>query len=244
MDSKDFKAAEGSRLEEVAKWLQLGKGMYGTSTRWTAAELIKLARGKSCLELGSADGEMTVILEKHFDRIVSVDGSQEYVRRAQARVTPKTQVIHAMFEELELAEQFDTVIISHVLEHVAHPVTILSRAKRWIATSGALLVVVPNADSLHRKAAVHMGLLQRCDELNENDQRLGHRRVYSPLSLRADIEKAGLRVGRTGGIFLKILSNAQLEATWTDKMLEAYYQIGFEFPNNCAEIWAECLLPS
>ncbi len=243
-DSQDFRTTESSRLEEIAQWFRLGKGMYGNTTRWTATELIKLARGRSCLELGSADGEMTVILEKYFDHIVSVDGSQEYVLRTKARVTPKTQVIQAMFEELELAEQFDTIIISHVLEHVADPVNIMDRAKHWIAPGGALLVVVPNADSLHRKAAVYMGLLKRCDELNEMDKRLGHRRVYSPITLCADIEKAGLCVGRTGGIFLKVLSNAQLEATWTDEMIAAYYQLGFEFPQNCAEIWVECLLPS
>lgn len=239
--SDTIKAEEKNRLDKVADWFRLEKGMYANTTRWTTIEVLRLARGKRCLELGCADGLMTTALEQHFDQVVSVDASEEYVERTRARVSQKTRVIHAFFEELELDERFETVVLSHVLEHVLDPVTLIASVKKWIAPGGVLIVVVPNANSLHRLAAVEMGLLSSVHELNSTDQKLGHRRVYSPEMLRADIEAAGYTVGQTGGIFLKVLSNAQLEAQWTPEMIEAYYKLGFLLPQHGAEIYAECL---
>lgn len=238
---------EKVRLEKVASWLSMDQGMQGRMTYWCAVELAKLAQKTSCLELGCADGYSTEVLAPHFQRFVAVDGSDDFVNRARQRITqhiqtPQVEFVCSLFEDLDLkGERFDTVICSNILEHVEDPVAILRLvAERFVAPGGAILVAVPNADSLHRRAAVYMGLLPANNALNERDQMLAHRRVYTPRTLRADIEAAGLKVGRTGGIFLKVLSNAQLEAQWTPEMIEAYYQLGFEFPDVCAEIYAEC----
>lgn len=239
--SDEFARDEQQRLEDVAQWLRFDEGMNANSIRWCATQLISLSHGDSCLELGCADGAMTQILEQHFSRLVAVDGSQDYVQQTQARVSPQTRVIHSLFETLVLDEQFDVIILSHVLEHVADPVALLTLAQKWLKPGGVILVVVPNALSLHRQAAVYMGLLPHPEALNETDKRVGHRRVYRPETLHRDIEAAGLKVGRNGGIFLKILSNAQLEQQWTPEMIEAYYRLGFDYPELCAEIYAECL---
>jgi 2-polyprenyl-3-methyl-5-hydroxy-6-metoxy-1,4-benzoquinol methylase len=174
---------------------------------------------------------------------VAVDASEEYVLATRAKVSSKTRVIQAFFEELEFDETFDTIVMGHILEHILDPVALLARAQQWLSPNSAILVIVPNAWSLHRLAAVEMGLLASPEQLNETDHRLGHRRVYTPETLRADIEKAGLVVGQTGGIFLKVLSNSQLENQWSPEMIEAYYKLGFRFPEYGAEIYAECLLP-
>ena len=41
-----------------------------------------------------------------------------------------------------------------------------------------------------------------------------------------------------GGVFMKPLSNGQIEEHWTDEMIEAFFELGQEFPENAAEIFA------
>jgi len=47
----------------------------------------------------------------------------------------------------------------HVLEHVDDPVAVLRLVKSWLKPGGRVLAAVPNARSIHRQAAVIMGLL-------------------------------------------------------------------------------------
>jgi len=64
-----------------------------------------------------------------------------------------------------------------MLEHVEDSVEVLSDVRAW---GKRLIMLVPNALSIHRLVAVEMGLLEAPDAFNELDQRLGHRRVYHP----------------------------------------------------------------
>jgi 2-polyprenyl-3-methyl-5-hydroxy-6-metoxy-1,4-benzoquinol methylase len=48
------------------------------------------------------------------------------------------------------AERFDLIIMSHVIEHLPQPVEALRHVKRYLADSGELLILTPDADSLAR----------------------------------------------------------------------------------------------
>ena len=65
---------------------------------------------------------------------------------------------------------------------MAEPVQLLRWVRTWLQPTGRLHVVVPNADSLHRRVGVAMGALGRVDELSERDRRFGQLR--KPLSQR------------------------------------------------------------
>lgn len=84
-----------------------------------------------------------------------------------------------------------------------------------------------------------MGLIPRCNSLNERDKQMGHRRVYDFETLREDLEGAGFSINYLTGIFLKPLSNAQM-ASWDERILDALFEVGKELPEYCAEIYAEC----
>ena len=112
-----------------------------------------------------------------------------------------------------------------MLEHVQDPVGILTR-QGWLSEEGRVLAAVPNSRSLHRQAAVIMGLLDFEEQLNEADHHHGHRRVYNPETFRRDFTAAGLRIDIFGGYWLKPLSNGQIEASWTPEMLDAFMTLG------------------
>ena len=99
---------------------------------------------------------------------------------------------------------------------------------------------VPNGNSIHRLAAVKMGLLDNTCQLNSRDLALGHRRVYTPQTFRVDIEKSGLKVLEIGGVYLKPLSNGQIQEHWSEEMIQGFYELGKDFPELAAEIFVVC----
>ena len=200
-------------------------------------------KGKRCLELGCADGKGTEYLVPYFEQIVAVDGSKKLIDDLKRQIKSKKVVTCiSLFEEYTPRRKFDTIIVGHILEHVRNPVLILKRTKKWLKKNGVILIDVPNANSLHRQAGVKMGLLKNCTDLNEADKRIGHRRVYTIETLKRDIKKAGFKIKKSGGIFLKPLSNQQIEETWNEKMINAFYELGKKYQEIAAEIYAVCVL--
>lgn len=229
------------RLHNVSEWYSSGKGLDSKLIQYRAKTFLPYFKGLVILELGCADGVMTEILVKHFKRIVAVDGSSKFCDTVRNRIkVDNLEVICSLFEQLKLNEKFDTIIMAHILEHVENPGLIMNKAKNWLKDSGVLLIDVPNANSIHRQAGVKMGLLKRVDELNELDKKLGHRRVYTWETLKKDIKKAGLNIKAMGGVFLKPLTNSQIEKWWIEEMMDAFYELGKEYPEIAAEIYAVC----
>lgn len=195
-------------------------------------------KGEIGLELGPALGFMTGELAQHFTELHIVEGAKELLDKIPnySNVTRH----HSLFEEFSPSVTFDTIVMGHVLEHISDPVGICRRIFRWLNNDGVFLVSVPNAKSLHRLVAKEMGLLKSEYELNERDHQLGHYRVYDLDLLVADLRSAGFTIASTGGIFLKPLSNGQIEDSWTDEMIEGFFNVGKQFPDYCAEIYAVC----
>lgn len=227
---------ELDRLESIATEGLYNDGPMPTSLRYLAGILGRHWRGESCLELGPADGVVTEELALAFPTLTVVDGSSTFCRQLSDRF-PGVTVVNALFEEYTPSQRFDTVILGHVLEHVLDPVGLLDRVRDWVAPGGVALATVPNAHSLHRQAAVLMGLLPTENALNETDRHYGHRRVYDLAGLRSDFVAAGWTVNRTGGYWLKPVSNAQTAAQWSQEMLDAFMELGERYPDSAAEIY-------
>jgi 2-polyprenyl-3-methyl-5-hydroxy-6-metoxy-1,4-benzoquinol methylase len=188
------------------------------------------------LEMGPAEGTMTELLLRDGLKIEAVEGSSIFVATLRDRF-PSLIVHEALFEEFAPSHKFDVIILGHVLEHVADPVAILLRVRDWLVPeTGRVLIAVPNARSLHRQAAVVMGLISSEYAMSEKDHHHGHRRIYNPETLRADFIAAELRIEFFGGYWLKPLSDRQLEQQWTPEQLAAYMTLGERYPDIAAEI--------
>ena len=175
---------------------------------------------------------------EHFGHVVSVDGSGTVVRQLRERFAGHDLVaVESYFEDLALPERFDTVVLAHVLEHVEDPQAVLAVGRRHLAPGGVMIVDVPNGMSLHRQIGVALGLLGTETDLHEGDLSIGHRRVYRPDDFREEIVRAGLTIESFGGVFLKILSNAQTQATFTDEQLAALVAVGERYPEIAAEMY-------
>lgn len=230
---------EHKRVESLSDWylkeqLDFDKRLIRFRYETIKPKLV----GKRGLELGPAEGEMTQFLIHDFEQLTIVEGSSELL--AQIPERENLVKIHSLFEEFRPEQPFDSIILEHVLEHVDDPVGLLARVKNWLAPEGKLFLGVPNGNSIHRLVAVKMGLLDNPCKLNSRDHALGHRRVYTPQTFRVDIEKSGLNVLEMGGVYFKPLSNGQIQENWSEAMIKGFYELGKDFPELAAEIYAVC----
>ena len=192
-------------------------------------------KGSLALELGPASGLMTKHLVNDFSTIHLIEGSEKLIKQVPLFTNA---IMHcSMFEDFQTEIRFDTIIMSHVLEHVEDPVQLLAKVKNWLAPGGVVIIVVPNAESIHRIVAVKMGILDNIHELNDRDKALGHYRVYDMEILENHVMIAGLKVLQKGGSFLKPLTNEQIEKSWTTEMIRGFYETGKHFPDHCAAIF-------
>lgn len=230
---------EHDRLDSIAN-----VSLYTTPTgRATIVHSFRIMQrhltGATLLEMGPAEGVMTELLSKTGKSLTLVEGSALFCNSLRERF-PQAEVIHSLFEDFEPShgKKFDNIVLGHVLEHVHDPIDILSRVGRWLTTAtGRIFAAVPNARSLHRQAAVMMGLLPSEDALNEMDIHHGHRRVFTPESFRNIFYQAGMSIEAFGGYWLKPVSNAQIESDWTPVMLETFMQLGERYPDIAGEIY-------
>lgn len=227
---------ERDRLERIAADSWYARGPNAVMIEYCATVFARTWHGNSCLELGPAEGLMTEALRDSFPDLTLVDGSRRFVETLRARF-PGASVVHSLFEELRFDRTFDTIVLSHVLEHVVDPVQLLRKAASWLAPGGEVYAAVPNANSLHRRAAVLMGLLPNVHGFSPADVHHGHRRVYDSETLGRDFRRAGLEIRKTGGFWLKPVSDAQIEAGWTPEMLAAFMKLGEEYPDLSAELY-------
>ena len=234
---------ESVRLADVSAWYRT-EGFYKRLVGYCYRSMKPFFRGESCLELGCADGAMTRLLLRDFKAVTAVDGSQTYVNEVRKRIrSPKLTVERALFERYRPARTFDTIVMAHVLEHVADPVALLRRSKSWLSKGGCIIVDVPNAHSIHRRVGVKMGLLEAPHSLNNLDKRLGHRRVYYADTLLTHAKRAGLKSIAHTGVFFKPIAQSQIQESWNHKMMDGFFELGKDFPDLAAEIM-EVLVPS
>ena len=191
-------------------------------------------KGESCLEMGPADGVMTEKLSNVFETLHVVDGDKKLLNV----IENKKNIVkfHSWFENFTPPISYDTIIMEHILEHVDKPKEIINKAKNWLKKEGVIIAGVPNAKSIHRLAAVKMGLLKTEHHLNARDISQGHKRVYDLKSFENEFLACDLNIVHKGGVFIKPLSFNQIEKNWTADMIDGFYKLGYDFPEITADL--------
>ncbi len=193
--------------------------------------------GERVLEMGCASGVMTRRLARDVRQLEVLDAAQSYLDALAADPALAGVRRHrALFEDFQPTGRFSDIVMARALEHVPEPVPLLRRVREWLEPAGRLHVIVPNAQSLHRRVGVAMGLLDAVDQLSERDHRFGHVRVYDKPMLMGHLSQAGLSPIHFDGVFLKPLANAQL-ADWDEQLLDAFDEVGRALPEWCAELY-------
>jgi SAM-dependent methyltransferase len=207
---------------------------------------IPFFRNGNLLELGSFKGEFTKRFLPYFDDITCVDASDEAIAFAAKELNNKVKFINSPFEILELPAKYDNIVLTHVLEHIDDPISLMKRINNeWLSDSGRFFLVCPNANAPSRQIAVKMGLISHNYAVTPAEKEHGHRITYSLDTLERDAKAAGLSVIHRSGIFFKALANFQWDRLLgTDiispQYLEGCYELGQQFPDLCSSIFLMC----
>lgn len=194
-------------------------------------KMIPYIRGPKVLELGCGDGDWTPRMIDIFGHSYVLDASSKLLAHVEAANPGKVTLFNSLFEEFTPPGglKFNTVVATHVLEHVDDPVRVLRRCREWLAPDGVVLVVVPNATSIHRQLAVMMGIQGTVYDFSPRDHEVGHQRVYDMPKMRADIASAGFEIVFERGLFLKILPNGMM-TEFPDALIKALVDISDGMP--------------
>ena len=198
------------------------------------------------LELGSFKGDFTKKLLPYFDDVTCIEASNIAINEAKRILGDKAKFIHSSFEKASLQNQYKNIVLTHVLEHLDNPVSVLKRINdEWLAENGRLFLVCPNANAPSRQIAVKMGLISHNTAVTLAEAEHGHRCTYTLDTLERDAVAAGLRVVHRSGIFFKALANFQWDRLLqTDiiskEYLDGCYKLGQQYPDLCSSIFLMC----
>jgi SAM-dependent methyltransferase len=203
-------------------------------------------RTGTMLELGSFKGDFTRRLLERFDDVTCVEASGVALSVAEGRFGDRVKFIHSTFETADLPRRYANIVLTHVLEHLDDPVSVLRRVNdEWLAEGGRFFLVCPNANAASRQIAVKMGLITHNAAVTPAEAAHGHQCTYSLDTLERDAVAAGLRVVHRSGIFFKALANFQWDRLLqTDiiskEYLDGCYQLGQQYPDLCSSIFLLC----
>lgn len=210
-------------------------------TRYPRRVLCHASGARSLLELGLGHGYSTDIFSCHYERHVVLEGSSAVIDNFQRKHSDcRAEIIQTWFETFDTSERFDLIVMGFVLEHVDDPLLILRRYREFLSPDGRMFLAVPNAEVLNRRLGQIAGLLDDVTILSDNDLLLGHKRFYTVNTLRAVIAKAGCRVDRLEGVYLKPFTTRQIVSLSLDnKIIDALCTVGIDYPELCCGLLAE-----
>ncbi len=194
-----------------------------------AERVLPMIKGPEILEMGFGDDVWTSKIIEKFGYSSIVDASQILLNKAKTKYGDKIETYNFLVEDFMPHKKYDTVIASFVMEHVKDPIEVLKKASTWINKEGHIIIVVPNADSFHRRVAVCMGLQKRTDEIGPTDRHIGHRRIYTIEKMKHDIALSGLNILRKMGLFLKFIPQSMM-VNFSDELLKGYTVISESVP--------------
>ncbi len=154
------------------------------------------------LDVGAGDGDLLPILRAGFAEVQAIDPQPG---NADIRIGDALTL-----EEPDWLASFDYITLINVLEHISNPVSALRNLQRYLKPEGKLIIVVPNATSLHRYAGIEMGLLSDLRQLTEQDHLVGHVAVYTEMDLYRITRAAGLWID-IDFLYCKPFSNSQMQ---------------------------------
>ncbi len=138
-----------SELAASNQWVDAVAGdmerHYSPGRTWeaTARVLAKLINLGQVLDLGSGDGVLAELLAKNAEQYTCVDNNAKAIEAAKARLQHLDNV---QFNQCDIhklpftANQFDCVLMLHVLTYSTEPLTVIEQAYKVIKPGGYLLI--------------------------------------------------------------------------------------------------------
>lgn len=158
------------------------------------------------------------ILGTIVEPIESLTRSQDLDRRL-----PNVKVITSLFESVPVGaiERADVVLLSSILHEVNDAKLLIETSSRFLQSDGAIVIIVPNAWSIHRFVGERKLIISKLDEQSDTQKKMQQQQlVYSPKSLNVFLENCGLYVENLKTFFPKLSSHSQMQDFLDSNLLD------------------------
>lgn len=163
----------------------------------------KYALGKNILDIGCAQGNIATLLAEEGFETVALDLNQKFLNYAKKkREFGKVKYVCANAMNLPFKKNnFDTVILGEIIEHVAYPEKLIAESKKVLKKEGILIITTPNN---HLFLGLLSGIKPQLFRYNKSRKKLlkrqfgpagkDHLFVFDKNSLNLLLEKQGFEI--------------------------------------------------
>lgn len=123
---------------------------FGKKVRARIHWIIREAKGEDILDIGCSGGLVPILLGREGKRVTGIDVSPEAIAEATSALKEEAASVQSvvMFSETNIMSfsanrQFDTVLMTEVLEHIGEPERVIQQAYTLVKPGGRLVVTVP-----------------------------------------------------------------------------------------------------
>ncbi len=162
-------------------------GQLDAYNDWTVSQITPYL-GNTVLEVGCGIGIFTERFAKIVEQVRAIDIDPNFVKEAVRRMAhlPNVTVTEGDVTKTEVGDQFDSVIMLDILEHIEDDVDVLTRLRSCLKSDGRLIIKVPAVSAIY----------------NRMDAAAGHYRRYNRGTLHAALDQAGFQSLRIWGFNL------------------------------------------
>lgn len=193
----------------------------------------RLSRGQRVLELGCATGLMTTLFIEAGADVTGVDRSEHYLARARARGLTEATFVRGDVADHVPGAPYDHVVATNLMHELPDAERFLGRAYDSLALGGHLHLSLQNPYSIHRLAALELGLISDVHEVSARGQQFSTLELYDAGQLETMGEAAGFTCVHKEGVMLKPVPNDQM-ALLPEVVLEGFVAVAPHFPGHCA----------
>ena len=131
-------------LSRLITFSPLRRAVFDASVLW-----LPYKPGGRVLEIGCGNGERLVLLKSLGWDVIGIEPD---ARAAAIAISRNLTVARCTLEQSNLAdEQFDAILMCHVIEHLPDPPTTVERCFGLLKPHGKMILLTPNTDSLGHK---------------------------------------------------------------------------------------------
>ncbi len=180
------------KLPKIIRHIVEATGVRKSLARSQYKYLKPYIAGKNMLELGSGEGFVLEMFEKHGFDVHGIEPSKENIQIINKKIKKGKCEIEFAENITKQDKKFDVIIMSHVLEHLINHSEVLQNLKKVLSKNGILFLEIPNCENK--------------ETLEHSIKTQPHLHHFTKLSLEKLMNKLGYKIIRIDAFEARVVS--------------------------------------